>query len=322
MTASPFLESIRTEIKTKHYSYKTEKVYIYWVKQFIIFNNKRHPETMGNTEIEGFLNYLAVKRKVSASTQNIALCAIIFMYRHVLKQDIKDLKYDFTKKPKRLPTVLFPSEVEKILKHMSGQYYLITALLYGGGFRLNEALSLRIKDIDLINKSIFIFKGKGNKDRYTLLPESLIPMIKQQMEHAKAIHEKDISHGFGSTSLPTSLHRKYKSSLHTYTWQYLFPSTTRCIHPHDNYVCRHHIHDTAYSKKLRAAVVASKITKRVTAHTFRHSFATQLLSSGSDIRTVQELLGHSDIKTTELYTHVIGNKRAGTPSPIDTLRFL
>ncbi|MGC3835474.1 phage integrase N-terminal SAM-like domain-containing protein [Moritella viscosa] len=185
MTASPFLESIRTEIKTKHYSYKTEKVYIYWVKQFIIFNNKRHPETMGNTEIEGFLNYLAVKRKVSASTQNIALCAIIFMYRHVLKQDIKDLKYDFTKKPKRLPTVLFPSEVEKILKHMSGQYYLITALLYGGGFRLNEALSLRIKDIDLINKSIFIFKGKGNKDRYTLLPESLIPMINNRWNTQK-----------------------------------------------------------------------------------------------------------------------------------------
>lgn len=322
MSKSAFLESVRVEIRTKHYSIKTEKTYLYWIKQFILFNDKRHPNEMSNEEIERFLNYIAAERKVSASTQNLALCAIIFMYRHVVKQEVKNLKYDFAKQPKRLPTVLSPPEVFEVLKCMTGKYHLITALLYGGGFRLSEVLSLRIKDIDLINRSIFIFNGKGRKDRYTLLPESLIPMLKQQMENAKCVHERDLNEGFGSTSLPPALHRKYKSSLHTFTWQYLFPSTTRCKHPYDGYICRHHIHDTAYSKQLRSAIIASKITKRVTAHTFRHSFATQLLRSGSDIRTVQELLGHSDIKTTELYTHVIGSKRAGTPSPIDTLKFL
>jgi len=202
MPKSAFLESVRIEIRTKHYSIKTEKTYLYWIKQFILFNDKRHPSVMGNEEIERFLNYIAAERKVSASTQNLALCAIIFVYRHVIKQEIKHLKYDFAKQPKRLPTVLSPPEVSEILKNIHGKHHLITALLYGGGFRLNEVLSLRIKDIDLMSRSIFIFNGKGKKDRYTLLPESLIPMLKQQMEHAKHIHQKDLIEGFGSTSCP------------------------------------------------------------------------------------------------------------------------
>lgn len=319
MANSPFMELIRTELRTRHYSIRTEKTYLYWIKQFILFNDKKHPDIMGNVEIERFLNHLAVNNQVSASTQNIVLCAIIFLYRYVIKRDIKDLNYDFAKRPKRLPTVLAAQEVTAILQHMTGKYHLITALLYGCGFRLNEVLALRVKDIDLINKSIFIFRGKGAKDRYTLLPISLIPKIKMQLEHAKEVHDADLLDGFGNTSLPPALHKKYKKSLHSFTWQYLFPSTTRCIHPYDGYICRHHIHSSAYAKKLRPAVLASGVNKRVTPHTFRHSFETQLLQSGSDIRTVQELLGHSDIRTTELYTHVIGNKRAGTSSPIDAI---
>ncbi|MFT5880616.1 MAG: integron integrase [Moritella sp.] len=319
MSNSPFLEQIRIDMRTKHYSIRTEKTYLYWIKQFILFNDKKHPEKMGNIEIERFLNYIAAYRHVSASTQNIALCAIIYLYRHIIKVEIKDLDYKFAKQPKRLPTVLSPTEVASILRNMSGKYHLITALLYGCGFRLSEALSLRIKDIDLTNNTIFIFRGKGAKDRYTLLPSSLIPALQIQIKLAQQVHNNDLLEGYGCASVPPALHKKYKNSLKAFAWQYLFPSTVRCIHPYDGYICRHHIHSSAYAKKLRPAVMASHITKRVSAHTFRHSFATQLLISGSDIRTVQELLGHSDIKTTELYTHVIGNRRAGTASPIDTL---
>lgn len=319
MSKSPFIEQIRTELRTRRYSFQTEKTYVHWIRTFILFNDKRHPQTMGNPEIERFLNHLAVNRKVSAATQNQALCAIIFLYRHVIKKEITDLKYAFTKRPKRLPTVLSTEEVAKILSHMHGKYWLMTALLYGGGFRANEMLMLRVKDIDFNNKSIYIFNGKGGKDRYTMLPAALETHIKQQIQRAQAIHTADCADGYGTTSLPQSLIRKYKNAAKDFSWQYLFPSSKRCVHPQDGYICRHHIHHSAYSKQLRQAVVASGVHKRVTAHSFRHSFATLLLETGSDIRTVQELLGHSDIKTTEIYTHVVGSRRAGTASPFDRL---
>ena len=319
MNQSPFIEQVRTELRTRHYSLKTEKTYIYWIRHFILFHNKRHPKDMGNTEIERFLNYLAVHRQVSASTQNQALCALIFMYRHVLKNQIEGLEYSFAKKPKTIPKVLSPQEVSSILKHMQGKYWLLTALLYGCGFRINEALELRIKDVDIGQRSIFIYRGKGGKDRYTLLPNSLKFEIQAQIQVVKRLHESDIAEGYGMTAVPPALKRKYQNALKDFSWQYLFPSSNRCRHPYDGYICRYHLHSTAYSKQLRRAVKLSGVQKRVTAHTSRHSFATNLLQTGSDIRTVQELLGHADIRTTEIYTHVVGNRRAGTASPIDAL---
>lgn len=316
---SPFLEEVRTEIRTRHYSLRTEKSYLYWIRQFILFNDKRHPETLGNVEIERFLNHLAVNREVSAATQNQALCAIIFVYRHVLKADVSGLKYDLSKKSRRLPTIITPDELDAILNHMQSKYWLITALLYGCGLRISEALSLRVKDVDLVSANLLVFSGKGRKDRYTLLPKRLIPHIEAQIALVKTLHQNDLAAGYGFSSVPSALHRKYKNSLKDFAWQYLFPSSSHCVHPQDGYICRHHLHHSAYAKKLRQAVVASGISKRVTAHTFRHAFATQLLLSGSDIRTVQDILGHSDIRTTEIYTHIVGDRRAGTVSPVDRL---
>lgn len=314
---SPFIESIRAVIRTKQYSLKTEKSYLYWARYFIRFHHLKHPNEMGNKEVETFLSHLAVSRGVSAATQNQALCAIVFMYKHVLERELKDLKFGYAKKPRNLPTVLNAEEVQKILKCMLGKYWLITAILYGCGLRVHEALRLRIKDIDFVNKSIFIFRGKGGKDRYTLLPESLAKPIKDQISVAKKCHDKDMCEGFGMASLPPSLIRKYGIAAKQVSWQFLFPSSRRCLHPIDGYICRHHIHETSYAKYLRQAVSKSGVMKRVTAHTFRHSFATRLLQSGADIRTVQELLGHADLRTTEIYTHVVGSRRAGTISPID-----
>jgi len=229
------------------------------------------------------------------------------------------LDYGFAKRPKNLPTVLSAQEVALVLSHLKGKYWLITALLYGCGFRIQEVLSLRVKDIDLHHRSILIFRGKGAKDRFTLLPNSLVIPIQQQIEAVKHVHQWDKTEGFGSTSVPASLKRKYGKAIDDLSWQYLFPSSTRCIHPYDGYECRHHIHGSTYSKQLRKAVKLSGIHKRVTAHVFRHSFATNLLLNGSDIRTVQDLLGHTDLRTTEIYTHVIGQRRAGTISPMDSL---
>lgn len=314
---SPFIESIRVVIRTKQYSLKTEKSYLYWARYFIRFHQLKHPNEMGNKEVETFLSHLAVVRGVSAATQNQALCAIVFMYKHILDRELKNMKFGYAKKPRNLPTVLNAQEVQKILACMLGKYWLVTGILYGCGLRVHEALRLRVKDIDFVNKSVFIFRGKGGKDRYTLLPQSLAEPIKSQISIAKKCHEKDIYEGFGLASLPPSLIRKYGSAAKQISWQFLFPSSVRCIHPIDGYICRHHIHETTYAKSLRQAVAKSGVMKRVTAHTFRHSFATRLLQSGADIRTVQELLGHADLRTTEIYTHVVGSRRAGTISPID-----
>lgn len=317
MSSSPFLESVRNEIRTKRYSIKTEKNYLYWIKAFIIFNDKKHPVNMGNFEIERFLNHLAVNRQVSAATQNQALCAIIFLYRYVIKKEITDLKYSYTKRPRALPTVLTHEEAMQVISYLKGQHKLIASLLYGCGLRINEALRLRLKDINLADNTLFIFRGKGGKDRYTLLPRSLNCVVAKQIEKARAVHKRDLEEGFGLTSLPSSLIRKYSSAAKDLAWQYLFPSTTRCEHPYDGYICRHHIHETTFRKQLRAAVLQCNIPKRIKAHTFRHTFATQLLLNGTDIRTVQELLGHTDLRTTELYTHVVGSRFSLTTSPLD-----
>lgn len=317
MAKVKFIEQVRAVLRAKRYSLKTEKSYLFWIKGFIRFCDYKHPEDCGNIEIENFLNYLALQRQVSAATQNLALCAIIFVYRHVLNKEIKDLQYAFTKKQPRLPTVLSAQEAEQIINQLDGKYKLLCALLYGTGARINEALQLRVKDFNFDNKTILIFRGKGRKDRYTLLPDSLVPALHQQIQMAKKTHIRDLEDGEGYTSMDASMRKKIGVAAKDFAWQYVFPSSTRCRHPYDGYICRHHIHETAFRKKLRAAVKASGVAKRVTAHTFRHTFATQMLQMGTDIRTVQELLGHSDLKTTEIYTHVIGSRYGYTRSPVD-----
>ncbi|WP_087533631.1 integron integrase [Pseudoalteromonas sp. A601] len=315
--SSPYLEMIRSELRTRRYSIQTEKVYLYWIKYFILFNDKKHPDDMGNHNIERFLNNLAVNKQVSAATQNQALCAIMFLYRYIVKREIKGLSYSFTKREKALPTVLTHEEALTIINKLSGKYRLIASILYGCGLRINEALKLRVKDLNLENNTLFIFRGKGKKDRYTLLPKSLNNDLNNQIEYVKNTHSNDLAQGYGLTSLPPALLRKYGNAAKDFSWQYLFPSSTRCVHPYDGYICRHHLHETSFRKQLRKAVLAAKLTKSVKAHTFRHTFATQLLVNGCDIRTVQELLGHTDLKTTELYTHVIGSRFSNTMSPID-----
>ncbi|AWB65234.1 integron integrase [Saccharobesus litoralis] len=242
---------------------------------------------------------------------------MIFVYKNILKKETDNLNFRFTKRQISVPVVISQQEAISIINLMSGKYQLICSLLFGAGLRINEALRLRIKDLDFNNQSIFVFRGKGNKDRCTLLPLTLAPKLKNQINYATRLHHKDLSDGYGLTSLPISLIKKYGNAAKDLSWQYLFASSTRCMHPQDGYICRHHIHESAFRKQLRKAVLASGINKRVTAHTFKHSFATELLRNGADIRTVQELLGHNDVRTTEIYTHVIGSKFGYAKSPLD-----
>jgi integron integrase len=318
MSTSPFLESIRHILRTKHYSIQTEKAYLLWIKRFILFNQKRHPKDMGQQEVSNYLTHLAVNRQVTSSTQNLALFSIVFMYKHVFERELTLLSDTVrAKAPTRVPMVLSNKEVTAIINKLKSPYHLMFSLLYGSGLRKAELLALRIKDIDFDGNSIYVFRGKGAKDRMTLLPKILIESLKEQIEKVENLHRKDLAEGEGKTSLPSGLARKYPKAITEFKWQYLFPSTVRCKHPTDGYFCRHHLHWTSLSKALRAAVLKTGIRKHVTAHTFRHTFATQLLINGADIRTVQELLGHNDLKTTQIYTHVIGQHSSGTLSPID-----
>ncbi|WP_354624571.1 integron integrase [Psychromonas sp. MME2] len=318
MSKSPFLEHIRQVLRTKHYSIQTEKSYLAWIKRFIIFHHKRHPQDMAEQEVSQFLTYLAVQRGVTASTQNLALCAIVFMYKHIFSRELTLLDDTVrAKAPKRVPVVLSNNEAMTIINLLKEPYRLMFLILYGSGLRKSELLRLRVKDIDFESNSIFIFRGKGGKDRVALLPQTIIPLIRAQISKVEDLHQQDILEGEGRTSLPTGLARKYPYAITDIKWQYIFPSRNRCQHPVDGYFCRHHLHWTSLTKELRKAVIKSGIRKHVTAHTFRHSFATQLLLNGTDIRTVQELLGHNDLKTTQIYTHVIGQHSSCTTSPID-----
>lgn len=317
MSRSPFIESIRVVLRTKHYSLKTEKAYLHWIRRFIYFHGKRHPKDMGELEVEQFLTHLAIEVKVSPTTQNQALCAVIFMYRHVLEMDLTNMSFQFAKTPVRVPEVLSHKDAIAVIEKLQGVHKTIATLMYGGGFRISEVLKLRLKDFDFERSTIFIFRSKGQKDRVTLFPELAKDAIATQIKKVEGIHQKDINEGFGLTSLPSSLLRKYGKAATNLSWQYAFPSTTRCVHPYDGYVCRHHLHQTAFRKTLRKAVQETGILKRVTSHTFRHSFATRLLETGHDIRVVQELLGHDDVKTTQIYTHVLGKHKSGAISPMD-----
>jgi len=314
------LDQLRDQIRLKQYSPRTEKTYINWVREYILHHNKRHPRDMGVDEINQFITHLVTDRKASASTQNQALSAILFLYRAVLRIDLDESALAFTrpKRGKRVPVVLTPAEARVIIGHLRGPHKLMVQIMYGSGLRLMECLRLRIKDIDFGNRSLIVYDGKGGDDRFTMLPESIIAPLQEHLEQVRVIHQKDLAKGFGSVYMPFGLEKKYPSAHKQWIWQYAFPASNLFIDPETGITRRHHIHETALQKAIRDAARLAKVHKRVTPHTFRHSFATHLLQNGYDIRTVQELLGHKDVKTTMIYTHVLQRGGLAVRSPLDT----
>jgi len=318
MAKKKLFDSVREEIRLRHYSIRTEKAYWYWIKNYILFHKKRHPKEMGIKEINQFLTHLAVNKKVSASTQNQALNAIMFLYKEVLNKKIEDItSFVRAKRPERLPVVLSHSEVTAILSHLENPYWLMAGLLYGSGLRLMECVRLRVKDIDFEYRQIVVRDGKGSKDRITMLPEKLIESLSRQINKSKIIHEEDIEEGLGEVYLPYALSKKYPNASKEFGWQWVFPSSRRSIDPRSGIIRRHHISETVLQRAVKKAVKKTGITKPASCHTFRHSFATHLLENGYDIRTVQELLGHKDVRTTMIYTHVLNKGGLGVKSPLD-----
>ena len=314
------LDQMREALRTQHYSFRTEKTYVDWCRRFILFHDRRHPKGMGVAEVEAFITYLATQRKVAASTQNQALSAIIFLYKEVLNQPLDPIEAVRARKPKRLPTVLNKKEVITVINAMSGTPQLMAKLLYGSGLRVSECTRLRIKDIDFTQQSLTIRDGKGEKDRITMLPESLLIPLEEHLRRVKQIHQKDLKDGFGSVYLPSALEKKYPNANREWAWQYVFPGKSISPDPRTGVQRRHHISDSSLQKAVRTAANLAGITnKPVSCHTFRHSFATHLLQNGYDIRTVQELLGHKDVKTTMIYTHVLQKGGLAVRSPLDEI---
>lgn len=321
------LEQLRDQIRVKQYSFRTEKTYIHWVREYIFFHNPdlkqgqvaRHPKDMGATEINQFITHLVTGRNVSASTQNQALSAILFLYRHVLNIKLDETLIGFSRpqQGKRVPVVLSKDEARAVINQMKGQYKLMAQILYGSGLRLMECLRLRVKDIDFENHRIIVYDGKGGDDRVTMLPDSVIAPLRQHLEQVKIQHQNDLARGLGSVYMPFALDKKYPNANKQWIWQYVFPASTFYTDPETGIMRRHHVHETALQKAIRAAATLAKIEKRVTPHTFRHSFATHLLQNSYDIRTVQELLGHKDVKTTMIYTHVLQRGDLAVRSPLD-----
>lgn len=318
MSKPKLLDQVRDAIRVKHYSMRTEEAYVHWIKRFIFFHEKRHPLHMGEPEVSKFLSYLAVEGKVSASTQNQALSALLFLYQEVLKQElgwINNVKR--AKKPSHVPVVFTKEEAKAVLLRLEGTKWLMASLLYGAGLRLMECLGLRVKDIDFSYNQIVVRDGKGGKDRLTMLPESLKAPLKKHLEKVRILHEQDLKEGFGKVYLPFALAKKYPNAEREFAWQYVFPSSNRSLDPRSGIERRHHIYETVLQKAIKAAVRAAGINKPASCHTFRHSFATHLLEDGYDIRTVQELLGHKDVSTTMIYTHVLNKGGKGVRSPLD-----
>jgi integron integrase len=314
------LDQVRGKIRVKHYSIRTEQAYTDWIKRFILHFGKRHPREMGAAEVEQFLTHLAVNRKVSASTQNQAKSALLFLYKEVLAVELPWLdNVEQAKNPKRLPVVLNRDEIQAILSRLTGTQWLIASLLYGTGMRIMECLRLRVQDIDFKRREILIRDGKGFKDRVTMLPVTLLATIQAHLAKVRALHEGDLAQGKGSVYLPYALERKYPNAAKAWIWQYVFPAAKVSTDPRTQAVRRHHVQEQAIQRAVKQAVRDADLSKAATPHTFRHSFATHLLEGGYDIRTVQELLGHADVSTTMIYTHVLNKGGKGVLSPLDQL---
>lgn len=314
------LDRLRASLRSRHYSRRTEQAYCLWARRFIYFHNVRHPDEMGEEEINAFLTHLAVDEKVSASTQTQALSALLFMYRNVLGREIGDLSGVIrARKPDRLPVVMTRTEVRTVLECLDADKWLMAALMYGSGMRLMECLRMRVQDIDFAHGEIIVRNGKGSKDRVTMLPDALKPPLRDQLKRAQAVHQRDLVAGWGRVVLPDALDRKYPNAATEWGWQWVFPQERRWCDPKTGMQGRHHVHPTVMQRAMKEAVRASGVVKHVGCHTLRHSFATHLLESGYDIRTIQELLGHRSLNTTMIYTHVLNRGGLGVTSPFDAL---
>jgi len=313
------MDQLASAMSLRHCSPRTHEAYAHWIKQFVFFHNKRHPREMGEKEIRSFLSHLAEQRHVSASTQNQAFNALLFLYKHVLNKPLGRIaEVVRARRPKHLPVVLTRDEARRIICAMNGGPRLMASLLYGSGLRIQECVRLRIKDIDIQSLCIVVRDGKGEKDRITMLPQSLVPLLQKQIGSVKELHKSDLSEGFGEVSLPYALERKYPNAATELGWQYLFPASNRSKVPGLQKIRRHHIDESALQRAIKDAVRRTRILKQATPHSFRHSFATHLLESGYDIRTVQQLLGHKDVRTTMIYTHVMNKGSLAVRSPLDS----
>jgi integron integrase len=312
------LEQVRTHIRFKHYSIRTEEAYLKTIKRFILFHHKRHPQEMGADEIRQYLSHLATEGHVSASTQNQALAALLFLYRDVLSLELPFIDgIERAKRPVRVPVVLTREETIRIVSQLGGVYHLMASLLYGSGLRLMECVRLRVKDIDFGYKQITVRDGKGEKDRRTILPGSLTKPLERQLIHARLLHDEDLRRGYGRVYLPYALERKYPNAATEWAWQWVFPAQKISTDPRSGQVRRHHASEDRLQAEVRRAVQQAGIAKRVSCHTLRHSFATHLLEAGYDLRTIQELLGHASVQTTQIYTHVLNRGGRGVKSPLD-----
>jgi len=312
------MDQVRDAIRVRHYSYRTEQAYVGWIKRYIVFHGKRHPAELGAGEVRHFLSWLACDREVSAPTQAQALAAILFLYRHVLNADLPWVDNVVrARRPKHLPVVLTRAEVRRILAELRDDYWLVASLLYGSGLRLTEALRLRVKDLDLDRRELTVRSGKGGKDRVSVIPVSLIEPLRRQLVRVAIAHSEALARGYGGVELPFALERKYPRAHLEPGWQYVFPMSRPSRDPRSGAWRRHHMLEDTMQRKVKEAVRRARITKPASSHTFRHSFATHLLDSGSDIRTVQELLGHASVKTTQIYTHVLNRGGLGVRSPLD-----
>ncbi len=314
------LDQVRRAVRVRHYSRRTEEAYTYWIRRFIVHHGKRHPNDLGAEHVASFLSWLAVSQQVSASTQNQALCALLFLYKEVIRNELPDLPaIPRARQPERVPVVLARDEVSRLLDQLGGVEWLIVALLYGGGLRLQECLNLRVKDIDFARNQIIVRRGKGQKDRFTVLPAALRSKVEAHLVVVRQRHVRDLAEGLGRVVLPEALARKYPNAATDWSWQFVFPAARICRDPQWGPPNRFHLHESAVQRAVAQAARAAGLTKHVGPHTFRHSFATHLLEDGQDIRTVQELLGHRDVRTTMIYTHVLARGPLGVRSPIDRL---
>jgi len=312
------LDQVRDTIRRKHYSLRTEQTYLHWIRRYIYFHDKRHPAELGSSHVTAFLNHLATVGQVSASTQNQALAALLFLYREVLEITLPWLDgLTRAKLSRHLPTVLTQDEVKSVLAALEGTRWLMVMLLYGAGMRLNECLNLRVKDVDFEGRLLLVRDGKGRKDRSTILPTRVIDPLRAHLDRVKRLHEGDLGAGLGEVALPFALAKKYPQAGYEWAWQFVFPSKTLCTNPYTGRQTRFHIHEKTLQRTVYQAVRRARIGKPVSCHTFRHSFATHLLENGVDIRTIQELMGHKDVSTTMIYTHVMRKPDRRVTSPAD-----
>lgn len=312
-----FMDQLRAHMRSKQLAYKTEKTYCHWIRDFIRFHNRTHPKELGSSHVDAYLSYLVLQRDFAVNSQKIALNALVYMYKQFMGVDLGQLSYAPSTRIKTLPTVFSHREAKAVIQELEGNFKVLASLMYGSGLRVMEAVRLRIQDIDFDNHCIIVRESKGLKWRRTLLPGSLVIALKTQVDYTKSLHLKDLAEGYGAVYLPNALAKKYPSAATSSAWQYLFPSPRRSIDPRSGIERRHHLGEQQIQRHVKYALSAANIDKKASCHTFRHSFATNLLREGTDIRNIQEMMGHSDLSTTQIYTHVVGIQERGVISPLD-----